>query len=161
MHLAVVAQNTIQGLQAEIPSQTFAFHFIQKLDALYVVMKRADPMMVAQLRKAALAIVAKRRVADVMRQSDCLSQILIETEASRNSSSGRGDESNMIHSRADVIVLGKVEDLCFVPQSPKGLRVDDSVNVPLKFRSEIIRVLGVSPAAALYSCECAWEQLSF
>jgi hypothetical protein len=89
-------------------------------------------------RQKALPLMPKGRMADIVRQADCLGKIFIQSKTTSNSSCGRGDKSDMIHSGTDMVILRKIKDLGLMSQASERLRVDNSMNVPLKVCAKVI-----------------------
>jgi hypothetical protein len=92
-----------------------------------------------------LALVAKRSVPEVMPDRDSLHQMLVQ--AHRLSDRGRygGNVKAVLQASAKMVVPGRDKDLRLVPHPPESPRMDDSRVVPLEFRSEIVRPLGILP----------------
>ncbi|HOH66563.1 MAG TPA: hypothetical protein PLX34_21115 [Sedimentisphaerales bacterium] len=84
---------------------------------------------------------AEWSMTDIMSQTNGFCQILIQPETSGYSARGGRHEAHMIHPRAHVVILRKIEDLGLVSQASKRLGVDDPVDVSLKIRSEVVLVL--------------------
>jgi hypothetical protein len=78
--LAVVAQNTVQHLEGEVPASALSLDVFQKTDSLNVVEEIPQPSMPAKLGQEPFPIVTERRMTDVMPQSDRLNQVLVQPE---------------------------------------------------------------------------------
>ena len=134
-----------------------AIHLMRELR--YQFLK--DSTLVKNSVKELLSLVAERGMSNVVSQPYCLRKIFIQAETTGDRARRGCNESDMVHSGADMVVLGKIENLRFMPQTSKGLRVDNSVNVTLEFCAEFIRAWRLAPATSNYGCVLAWEQLSF
>ncbi len=71
--------------------------------------------------KEILSLVPERCMTNVVSQAYRLCQVLIQPKTPGHSPSGRCNKPDMVHPCANVIILRKVEDLRFVPQTPEGL----------------------------------------
>jgi hypothetical protein len=80
MGLAVVAEYAVQNLERQIPAFAFSFQVLKEADTLYVMEKRTDIVRLAQIRQKSLAIMSKRRVANVMTQRNSFHQVLVEPQ---------------------------------------------------------------------------------
>lgn len=78
--LAVVAEDPIQHLKGQI----LILYPIKRPDALHVMEKLPDPVFFAEIRKTGFAKMPVRDMTDIVTESDCFNQILIETQATAN-----------------------------------------------------------------------------
>src|ERR1700712_5375989 len=75
------------------------------------------------------------RVADVVRPRQCFGQILVQPQRPRHGPRNLGDFDAVGQPNAEMITVGRDENLCLVPQTSKADRMDDSVAVALKGRT--------------------------
>jgi hypothetical protein len=81
---------------------------------------------------------AERSVPNVVSQTNGFRQILIQTKTTGHGTRCRRNKTHVVHPRANMIILRKIEDLGLVPQASKRLGIDDPVNVSLEIRPEVI-----------------------
>ena len=129
VHLAVVAEDPVERLEAEVPALALALHRVEEAHALDVVVELADPVLDAQLREEPLAVVAEGGVADVVPEGDRLDQVLVQAQEAADRAADLGDQLHVQHPVGDVVVADEVEDLGLVDVARVGPRVEDAVHV--------------------------------
>ena len=95
-----------------------------------------------------LAGMAERRVAEVMRQRQCLGKILVKPERARERAGDLGDFEGVGEAGAEMIAFVEDEHLRLVRQAAKRVGMDDAVAVAAKGAPSRARRLRVQPAAA-------------
>jgi hypothetical protein len=124
-----VAENTIEGLKTEIPALALAFQLIEKADRLNIMLKRGEAVPDTERGQEMFAIMAERRVTDVMAQGDGLNKILVEMEKAAYGSGDAGDQLHMQNPVGDVVIGDQAEDLSLVDVTGVGLGVEDAVGI--------------------------------
>ena len=85
-----------------------------------------------KLRQRLLARVAEGRVADVVRQSGRLGEVLVQVQAAGDRAGDLGDLQRVREAGDEVIADGRDEHLRLVLEAPERLAVEDPVAVPLE-----------------------------
>jgi hypothetical protein len=92
-----------------------------------------EPALPAQrFFQSALAGMAERWVADIMRQAQGLGQILVQPQSARDRPPDLRHLQTMGQPHAEMITIGGHEHLRLVAQATKADRMDDAVAVALK-----------------------------
>src|SRR5690348_7564490 len=81
-----------------------------------------------------LTRMAKRRMPQIMRQRDCLDQILVQMEIAGNRPANLRDFKAVRQTRAEQITLVIDENLRFIFKAAKRGRMDDAIAIALKGR---------------------------
>ncbi len=92
-----------------------------------------------------LARVTERRMAKVVRQRDCLGQILIQPQAARQGAADLGHFERMGEPRAMMVVGLRNDDLRLVHEPTEGRRMDEPLAVALKDRAIRMRGFRIAP----------------
>src|SRR5687767_3744726 len=79
-----------------------------------------------------LPAMAKRRVAEVVGEAQCLGQILVKTKDARHRAADLRDLDRMGQANAEMVAVGSDEHLRLVAQAAEGDRMDDAVAVALE-----------------------------
>ena len=91
-----------------------------------------------------LSGVTEWRVAEIVRQTDCLDKILVEPERAGNCPGNLSDLKRVRQSSAIKITLVVNENLGLVHQTAKRRRMNYTVPIPLKFAAKGRRLFGKS-----------------
>ncbi len=75
---------------------------------------------------------AERSVSQVVAQSDCLRQVLVEVQGPGYSASYLGDLEGVGEAGHIMVTLGGNKNLCLMLEAAEGLRMDNAVTVALK-----------------------------
>ncbi len=102
-----------------------------------------------RLVERALAGVAERRMAEIVRQRQRLGQVLVEPERARQRAGDLGDFQRVGEPGAVMVALVIDEDLRLVRQPPEGGRMDDAVAVSPEGVAGGTGRLVIAPAPAL------------
>jgi hypothetical protein len=124
-----VAENAVQDLEGEVESPPPLFQAIEKADTLDAMEKRTDAVSLADAREDALAVVAERRVANIMAQGDSLQEVLVQAQKLADGASDLRQELDVQHPMADMFVVDEVKDLGLVDATGIGLGVEDAIGV--------------------------------
>ncbi len=100
------------------------------------------------LIERALAGMAERRMAEIMRQRQGLGEVLVEPQPPRQGARHLGHFERVGEPCAVVIALVEHEDLRLVLQPAERSRMDDAVAIAAEGAAAPARRLGVEPAAA-------------
>jgi hypothetical protein len=96
-----------------------------------------------------LARMTKRRVAKVMRERQCLGEIIVKAERTGNGAGDLADFDRMGQPGAVMIALMRHEDLGLMGEAPKGCGMEDPIAIALKIRAGRRDGLSETPAQAL------------
>jgi len=96
------------------------------------VEKRTDAVGLAEAREHALPVVAEGRMADVVAQGDGLQEIFVEAQELADGAGDLGQELDVQHPMADMLVVHQVKDLGLVDVAGVGAGVQDTVGVHRK-----------------------------
>jgi hypothetical protein len=129
MKLAIVTEDAVQGLQAEIPAPALALQLIEKADRLDIVLKGRQAMFFTECGQEMFAIVTKGGVADIMTQGNGLNEILIEMEEAADGPGNSGDQLHMQDPMGDVVIGDQAEDLGLVYVAGVCPGVEDTVGI--------------------------------
>ena len=102
-----------------------------------------------RLVERALAGVAERRMAEIVRQRQRLGEVLVEAERARERAGDLGDFQRVGQPGAVMVALVIDEDLCLVRQAPERGRMDDAVAIAAEGVAGWARRLGIAPALAM------------
>ena len=97
-------------------------------------------------RQHFFAGMSERRVAEIMRQSDGLGQILVQAQGPRDGATDRGDLDRVSQSRAQMVPGAVEKNLRLVFQAAKSARMNDAGAITLKFGAIGVTRLGKLPA---------------
>src|SRR3954469_5312455 len=76
--------------------------------------------------------VTEWRMADIVRQAQSFGEVFVETQRARDGAADLRDFQAMCQPDAEMVAIGREEDLGLVPQAAEADRVDDAVAVALK-----------------------------
>ena len=79
---------------------------------------------------------AERCVTEVVAHADRFDEIFVQAKSPADRTPNLSDLQCVREPGAIVVAGGSDEDLCFVLEAPKTLRVDDPIAVPLKWSSD-------------------------
>jgi hypothetical protein len=149
VQFAIVAENTIQSLQAEIPALPLAFQLIEKAYRLDIVLKGGQAVFGAECGQEMFAIVTERGVADVMAKGDGLNEVFVEMEKAADGSGNAGDQLHVQDAVGDVVVGDQAEDLGLVDVAGVGPGVEDAVSIqsiglPIAFMRLVLSSFGMN-----------------
>ena len=154
-HRPVVLGQPFQRLERQVQAvegRILALQPRHHLEALRVVVEAA--VAGHDLGQSALAGMAERRMAEIVRQRQRLGQVLVQGQ---HAGDGAGDLRHLQavgEARAVVIALVEHEHLRLVGQPPERRRMHDAVAIPLKGRAHGAGGLGVDPAGACLGPGC-------
>ena len=114
MAFPVMTEDTVQGLQGEIPAFPLSFQAVKKSYRLDIMLERRQSVPHTEVGEECFPVMAERRVADVMAKSDCLDQILVQIKKTADGSGDTGDKLNMQNPVGDMVVGHQAEDLGLV-----------------------------------------------
>ena len=103
-----------------------------------------QPLVFDELAQRILTGMAKRGMANIVSEADCLGEVLVQRQIACNRAADLGDLQGVRQPGDVVIALRVDEDLRLVLQPSKRLRVDDAVPVPLEGSPVRIVELGES-----------------
>ena len=115
----------------------FLFQFLDNAQAVPVVLETAMPF--HQAREHRFALVAERRMPEVVRQRNGLRQVLIQPQRAGDVARDGGDFNGVREARAQVIAGAVEKNLRFVFEPAKSARMNDPVAVALVMRPPIGR----------------------
>jgi len=107
-----------------------------------------------------LALMAERRVAEIVRQRQGLRQILVEAEGARDCAGDLRDFKRVCQARAVMIPLRRDKDLSLVHKAAKRSRMDNAIAVALKRGPGRIDGFRVEPATTLVRSRRIWLEIS-
>ncbi len=93
-----------------------------------------------------LAGMAKRRMAEIVHESDGLREVFVETERAGDGAGDLGDLHSVGQARAEVVIIGGGKDLRLVFEAAKSGGMDDAVAIALE--ATAVFVLGFRELAA-------------
>ena len=128
-----------------VPLCIMALKRCHNADRLRIVIKPAKRL--HQSVKRVLASMAKGRVAQVMRQRDCLGEFRIESKCAADRARHLCHFNRMSQPRAIIIALMFQKNLRLVFQTAKGTGMNDPVSIPLKTTAKSTLALGIKPPA--------------
>jgi hypothetical protein len=120
--------NALTNLIGQVQSGAIPFQHIDNAQALFVMAECASH----RVRKRRFASMTKRRMTEIMSQTDCLDQVFVETQGARHRTRDLGHFQCMRQARAIVIALWRDEYLRFMFQPTKRFRVQNAIAVALK-----------------------------
>ena len=125
----VVAEDAVQDLEGEVEPPPLLFQPVQEPHPLDAVEKGADAVGLAEAREDALPVVAEGGVADVVAQGDGLQEVLVQAEKLADGAGDLGQELDVQHPVADLLVADEVKNLGFVDVAGVSPGVEDAVGV--------------------------------
>ncbi len=129
-----VLQNTLPRFEHQIQAGKVGvtlFELVDDPERLQVVLEAAEGAHAGI--ECVLAGMAERRMAQVVREADCLGQRLTEPERYGNRATYLGDFEGMREARTIQVAFVIDEDLGLVHQPPESGGVDDAIAIPLVF----------------------------
>ena len=127
--LAVMAEDAVQGLEAQIPPPALAFQTVKETDRLDIVLKGGKSVLPAEAGEIDLAAVAEGGVADIVAEGDGLDQVLVEPEKTADGAGNPGHQLHMEDPVGDMVVVDQTEDLGLVDIAGVGPGVENAVGV--------------------------------
>src|SRR5690606_22527654 len=101
-------------------------------DAKRMLVVRVAPLRGESGVERLFTAVPERRVADVMRQAQCLREILVEAECPGDDSPDLGNLKAMRQANPEMVAVRRNENLCLSSETPERDRMDDAVAVALE-----------------------------
>ena len=148
MGLAVMAQDAVQHLERQVEAAAVLLQAVEKPHPLDAVEKGTDALGPAEGREDALAVMAEGRVADIVPQGDGLQQVFVQAQKLADGPGDLGEELDVQHPVADVLVVDEVKDLGLVDVAGVGPGVEDAVGVHRE-------ILAVAPGNGLFEAPAA------
>ncbi len=143
-------QDSLAGFERQVQPgeiRILFFELVGNSQRLQVVLKSAIGLHAAIQR--ILTRVPEGRMTEIMREADCLDQLLIQTEAARDGSTDLCDLERVCQPRAVMIALVVDEYLSLVHEATKRGAVDDPVPIALILAAIRMGRLRIAPAAAV------------
>ena len=139
---AGVAGDPVAHVVAEVQARAVELEDVDDAQRVLVVAKAAAEALAQAVVEHVLADVAEGRVAEVVAQPDRLGEVLVEAQRARDGARDLRDLERVGQPRAEVVALGRDEDLGLVLEAPERLGVHDPVAVALQRRAQPAVVLG-------------------
>lgn len=95
----------------------------------------------AESIKDRFTVMTKRRMSNIMAQSNGMHQIFIKTEFFGDGPTHRCHMIHMFNASTDVVIVRREEHLCFVFQSPISKAMQDSPIVTFEWGPDIFRAI--------------------
>jgi hypothetical protein len=130
-----MTQNPIQYLHGEVT----VFNSIEKLNALHIMEKPANPILLAEFRQAYFPEMPVRDMAYIMAESNCFNQIFVQSKASPDRPCDLRYDLHMDNTVGDVVVFDKIKDLRLVDIPRVCSCMDDPISIPGIRSTDIIR----------------------
>ena len=135
-----------------------AFDPHYRAQRLRIMIKAAMPL--HRFAQSIFARMSKRRVPQVMRQTQRFGQVFVQTKASRDDPPDLRDLQAMCHPRSIMVTLRRYKNLGFGTQPPKAHRMDDAVTIALKLAAWAARagaLLRKLATSAGFWIGCVWR----
>ena len=123
----------------------FLFQFLDDAEAVAVVLESA--VAAHELVQDGLALVAERRMAEIVGERDGLGEIGVQPERAGDVARDGGDFHRVGEPRAEMVARAVEKNLRLVFEPAEGARVDDAVTVALVLGAPFGRRLGMFAAA--------------
>jgi hypothetical protein len=136
-----MTENPIQYLHGEVT----VFNTIEELNALYIMEKPANPVLLAEFRQACFPKMPVRDMPDIMAESNCFNQIFVQSQASTDRPGDLRYDLHMDNAVGDMVVFDKVKDLRLIDISRVCPCVDDPISIAAIGGTDIIRFSVVPP----------------
>jgi hypothetical protein len=122
-----VTKNAVADWKRQIQTAPIPFQMIDDTKTLLVVAETGEGF-----GQGRLTGVAERRVTQIVAETDCLDEVLVEEERPADSASDLGHLEGMGEASPVVVTGGSDKDLSLVHQAAKALGVQDAVAVALE-----------------------------
>ena len=133
---ARVADDPVAHVVAQVEPRALALEHVDDAQRVLEVAEAAAEALGQARVEHRLADVPERRVAEVVPEPDRLDEVLVERERARDRARDLGDLERVGEPRAEVVALGRDEDLRLVLQPPERLAVHDPVAIALQRRAQ-------------------------
>ena len=110
LNFTVVGCNAVEGLQTDVEG----IDVIQHANRLQIVEEVTPRVLVVELAKIGFARVCKRRMPQIVTESNGLDQVKIEVQSGTDGARNARYELNVQAAAGDIIVFVKREHLCFI-----------------------------------------------
>jgi hypothetical protein len=142
-----VVEDAVAHLVGEVEPAAAALEVLDHPQGVLVVVESPTKTLLQRVGQRLLTRVSEGRMAEVVAERDRLCQVLVEPERTRHGARDARHLERVREARAEVVALGRDEDLGLVLEAPKCLRVHDAVAVALVRRPQAADVLGVRAPA--------------
>jgi hypothetical protein len=142
---AGVAEDPVAHVVAEVQPRPVALQAVHDPQGVLEVAEAAPEALAQAAVEDRLADVPERRVAEVVPEADRLREVLVERQRPRHRARDLRDLERVRQPRAEVVALGRDEDLRLVHEPAERLGVDDPVAVALQRRAQ--PAVGLGPPA--------------
>jgi hypothetical protein len=129
MGLSIMAEDTVEDLQSQVPASSFTFKFVEKAYRLNVMLERCQAIFYAQVGEELFPVMAERGVADIVAKGNSLDKIFIEMQEAADSPGYPGYQLNMQNPVGYMIIGNEGKDLGFVDIPGVGTGVEDPVGI--------------------------------
>jgi hypothetical protein len=143
-----MAEDAIENLHGQI----LILDTVKKLYALDIMKKFTNAVTVTERRETGLAKVAIRDMPYVMPESDRFNKVLVQTQASSDSSGNFRYQLDMYYTVGDVVVFDKVKDLRLIDISRVRPCMNYSISIPGVGSTNIFCVPVVTPDCVCTGC---------
>jgi len=130
--LAVVAKDSVEDLEREVPSFSFSLDLFQEPDTLDIVKKMTQSVFQGKLGEKPLPVVPEGAVADVVAQGDGLNKIFVQRKQASAGPGDLGNELDVQNAVGDMVVLDQVKNLGLVNVAGIGVRMKNAVCIQRK-----------------------------
>ena len=139
---ARVARDPVADVVAQVQALAVELEDVHDAQRVLVMAKAAVEVPAQAVVEHVLADVAEGRMAEIVPQPDGLGQVLVEPQRARDGARDLGHLERVGQARAEVVALGRHEDLRLVLEAAEGLGVHDPVAVALQRRAQPAVLLG-------------------
>ena len=139
---ARVASDAVADVIAQVQPLAVELEHVDDAQRVLVVAKAAVEVLAQAVVEHVLADVAEGRMAEIVPKPDGLGEVLVEPQGARDGARDLRHLERMGQARAEMVALGRHEDLRLVLEAAKGLGVHDPVAVALQRRAQPAVVLG-------------------
>src|SRR5581483_165025 len=137
-----VFPQTLAHLECQVQTRKIWVRIFKELDYSHTLAVVIEAAMIAHaFGQHLFARMPKRRVPQIVRESDCFREIFIQAQRTSNRATDRGDLNGVRQTGAQVIAGSVQKDLCLIFHSPKRAGVNDARAVTLEFSA--IRMAGL------------------
>ena len=144
-----VIEDPVAHLGRQVEPAPVSLEVVDDAQRVLVVTKVAAVPLLQEPVERLLACVAERRMPEVVTEPDRLDQVLVQPKRPGDAAGDAGGLERVRQPGADMVALGRDEDLRLVLEAPERLAVDDAVAVALEGRAQAAIGLVGEPSPGL------------
>jgi hypothetical protein len=146
-----MTENPIQYLHGEVT----VFNTIEELNALNIMEKPANPILLAEFRQACFPKMPVRDMTDIMAEGNCFNQIFVQSQASPDRPCNLRYDLHVDNTVGDMVVFDEIKDLRLVDIPRVCPCMDDAISIPGIRSTDIFR-FSVVPSHCVGTRRSEW-----